>query len=174
MRTVYLGLGSNLGNRLGNLQAALRLLDAVAPTRAVSPLWETPPVGPEGQPPYWNAATRVDTALAPRALLQLVKRVEWLMGRRPGQVWGPRPLDIDILLIDGEGDSEGNVVDEPDLVIPHPRIVERAFVLVPLAAIAGDATHPVLRRTMNQLRATVDDEGLTQIAGPDWRTARYL
>jgi 2-amino-4-hydroxy-6-hydroxymethyldihydropteridine diphosphokinase len=165
---VYLGLGSNLGNRLANLQAGLRLLTPDATLVSVSPLYQSAPVGPEGQQPYWNAAAHVETALPPRALLRLLKRIEWQMGRRPAVVWSARPLDMDILLLDGER------VDEPDLVVPHPRLAERPFVLVPLAEIAPEITHPVLGRTIRELKDAAGDSGLQLVAGQEWRALRYL
>lgn len=165
---VYLGLGSNLGNRLGNLQAGLRRLRPAVRLEAVSSLYQSEPVGPPGQPPYWNAAARVETSLAPRDLLRLIKRVEWEMGRRPGVVWGPRPLDIDILLADGL------VLDGPELTVPHPRLAERGFVLVPLAEIAATVEHPTLHRPMIALRDAVGDTGLAPVAGPEWLNSRYL
>jgi 2-amino-4-hydroxy-6-hydroxymethyldihydropteridine diphosphokinase len=165
---VYLALGANLGNRLANLQDGLRLLGDRARVERVSSLYETGAVGPAGQPPYWNAAALVETDLAPRDLLTLVKRIEWAMGRRPGERWGPRPLDIDLLFV---GDRH---IAEPDLEIPHPRIAERAFVVVPLADIAGDVVHPVLGQTVAALRAAVDDADVRRIAGPEWLSPRYL
>lgn len=165
---VYLGLGANLGNRLGNLQAGMRRLEGAVRLVAVSSLYESEPVGPPGQPPYWNAAACVETAVRPRALLALIKRIEWEMGRRPGPVWGPRPLDIDILLVDGER------LAGPELVVPHPRLAERSFVLVPLAEIAPNGGHPVLDRTIRACRDAVGDAGLMRLAGPEWLGLRYL
>ena len=165
---VYLGLSSNLGNRLGNLQAGLRRLRDVARPGGVSSLYETEPVGPPGQPPYWNAAAAVETDEAPPALLAHIKRIEWEMGRRPAEVWGPRPLDIDILLADGEQ------LATPDLTIPHPRLAERSFVLVPLADIAPHVLHPALGRTIAELRDAPGQAGLQRIAGPEWLGLRYL
>ncbi len=165
---VYLGLGANLGNRLANLQDGLRRLEAEAPVAAVSSLYESEPVGPPGQPRYLNAAARLDTALAARPLLVALKRIEWEMGRRPGVVWGPRPLDMDILLY---GDEQ---IDEPDLVVPHPRMAERPFVLVPLAEIAPDVHHPVLGATIAALRDAAGEAGLRRLAGPEWLRLRAL
>ena len=101
---VYIGLGSNLGNREGNLRMALRLLEPLCRVEAVSALYETAPVGVEDQPPFYNAACRVATGLEPEALLRFLQRVEFEVGRRPGGPrWGPRPIDLDILLYGDQG-----------------------------------------------------------------------
>jgi 2-amino-4-hydroxy-6-hydroxymethyldihydropteridine diphosphokinase len=142
MNTVraYLGLGSNLGDRHGNLRKALAMLDAREgiDVAEASTFIETDPVGgPEGQPKFVNAAVAVDTTLSPRELLGACQEVERALGRErgPDEVrWGPRTIDIDILLYGKQ------VVDEPDLRIPHPRMHEREFVLVPLAQIAPEIT----------------------------------
>jgi 2-amino-4-hydroxy-6-hydroxymethyldihydropteridine diphosphokinase len=129
VRRAYLGLGSNLGDRAAFLQGAV---DGLATTDgievvAVSPVYETEPVGGPEQPEYLNAVVAVDTALTPRQLLEVAQRLEDAAGRVRGEQWGPRTLDVDVLLV---GDEH---VDEPDLVVPHPRLYERAFVMVPLA-----------------------------------------
>jgi 2-amino-4-hydroxy-6-hydroxymethyldihydropteridine diphosphokinase len=125
----YLGLGSNVGNRLAHLQGAL---DGLASTPevtvvAVSPVYETTPVGGPPQDDYLNAVVALDTELGPRALLDLAHMLEARAQRVRAERWGPRTLDVDVLIV---GDAH---VDEPDLVVPHPRLRERAFVLVPLA-----------------------------------------
>jgi 2-amino-4-hydroxy-6-hydroxymethyldihydropteridine diphosphokinase len=129
VRRAYLGLGSNVGDRAGALQAAVDGLGAAdgVTVVAVSPVYETDPVGGPEQPEYLNAVVAVDTDRTARELLEVAKRLEHEAGRVPGERWGPRPLDVDVLLV---GDDE---VDEPDLVVPHPRLYERAFVMVPLA-----------------------------------------
>jgi len=150
MATVYLGLGSNLGDRRGNLDAALAALRANPAVRvlAVSPFIETAPVGgPPGQGPYLNGAAAVETDLAPADLLAALKRIERALGRREGPRWGPRPVDLDILLFGAL------VLDTADLTIPHPRLRERRFVLEPLAAIAPDARDPVTGLTVRELVA---------------------
>lgn len=159
-----LGLGSNLGNRLANLQDALRRLEPDVRITAVSSLYESGAVGPAGQPPYLNAAAAAMTALDPHELLRRIKRVEWDLGRRPGPRWGPRPVDIDILSIDDV------MLDDPDLTIPHPRIAERPFVLAPLAEIAPDLLLTG-GLTVTQAAVAADREELRLVAGPEWRDA---
>jgi len=140
MTTVYLGLGSNLGDRRRNLEAALDALRAhpqIAVT-AVSSFLETDPVGgPPGQGRFLNAAAKIETDLSPEALLEELKRVERALGRREGPRWSPREIDLDILLC---GDT---ILETGTLVIPHPRMRERRFVLEPLAEIAPTARDPV-------------------------------
>ena len=125
-----MALGSNLGRRRDNLRAAVAGLPDVV---AVSPVYETAPVGgPEDQPPYLNAVVELDTERSPRQLLAVAQRLEEAAGRVRGARWGPRPLDVDVLLV---GDL---TVDDADLQVPHPRMWERAFVLLPLADLAPD------------------------------------
>jgi 2-amino-4-hydroxy-6-hydroxymethyldihydropteridine diphosphokinase len=129
LRRAHFGLGSNVGDRAAALQAAvdgLAAADGVTPV-AVSPVYATDPVGGPQQSEYLNAVVAVETDRMPRELLEIAKRLEDEAGRVPGERWGPRPLDVDVLLV---GDD---TVDEPDLVVPHPRLYERAFVMVPLA-----------------------------------------
>jgi 2-amino-4-hydroxy-6-hydroxymethyldihydropteridine diphosphokinase len=126
----FLGLGSNLGDRWQLLRDAVAALPDVV---AVSPVYETDPVGgPEGQDPYLNLVVELDTSLSPRELLEVAQRLEADAQRVRVERWGPRTLDVDVLLV---GDL---VVNDPDLVVPHPRMWERAFVLVPLADLAPD------------------------------------
>ncbi|MGB2754546.1 MAG: 2-amino-4-hydroxy-6-hydroxymethyldihydropteridine diphosphokinase [Phycisphaerae bacterium] len=153
MTTVYLGLGSNLGDRRRNLEAALEALRAhpQIAVSAVSSFLETDPVGgPPGQGKFLNAAAKIETDLSPEALLEELKRVERALGRREGPRWGPREIDLDILLY---GDA---VLETPDLMIPHPRLRERRFVLEPLAEIAPAARDPVTGRTVRELLALLD------------------
>ena len=135
-RRVYFGLGSNLGERLEHLQFGVDGLAAeVGRVVAISPVYETEPVGGPPQPDYLNAVVVLETDLPARELLRVAKSLEAAAGRQPpepGKRWGPRPLDIDILMI---GDER---IDEPDLVVPHPRIHQRAFVLAPLADVAPE------------------------------------
>jgi 2-amino-4-hydroxy-6-hydroxymethyldihydropteridine diphosphokinase len=126
----FLGLGSNEGDRWRHLREAVASLDGVV---AVSPVYETEPVGgPPGQGPYLNCVVELDTALGPRELLAVAHRLEAAAGRVRAEHWGPRPLDVDVLLV---GDL---AVDEPDLVVPHPRMWARRFVVAPLADLAPE------------------------------------
>ena len=163
MAVAYLGLGSNLGDRLANLQRALALLSRLGRVEAVSSLYETAPVGgPPGQAPYYNAVCRLVTELPPRELLRALKEIERELGRRPGPRWGPRPVDLDILLYDDR------VVREAGLEVPHPRLGERAFVLVPLAELAPGVRHPVTGETVEGMLEGVGREGVALVAGPGW------
>ncbi len=126
----FLGLGSNLGDRWAHLRAAVAGLPDVV---AVSAVYETEAVGgPPGQGPYLNAVVELDTELSPRRLLDVGRRLEESAGRVRSERWGPRSLDVDVLLV---GDL---AVDEADLKVPHPRLWERAFVLAPLADLAPE------------------------------------
>jgi 2-amino-4-hydroxy-6-hydroxymethyldihydropteridine diphosphokinase len=156
------GLGGNLGDTRGLMAAALRLL-AQHPdieVTAVSPLYETPPWGKTDQPAFRNAAARLDTRLSCRALLEAILQVETELGRERGERWGPRTVDIDILLFGDE------TVDEPGLHVPHPRLGERAFALQPLVDVAPDASFAG-RRAADWL-AEADRSGLMRLAGREW------
>ena len=162
MSTVYIGLGANLGNREANLRAALRGLWRMGRVEAVSSLYETAPVGPE-QPAFLNAACRFETGLEPRPLLRFLQGLEHELGRRPGgERWGPRPIDLDVLLY------EDRVIEEDDLTLPHPRLAERPFVLATLAEIAPDVKHPVAGKTVAQLLRAAGEQGVRRVAGAGW------
>jgi len=138
----YLGLGANLGDRLGNLERAVEGLAAQPGVRVVrsSRVYETDPVGGPAQPEFLNAVVEVETDLPPLELLEACRRVEAELGRVRAERWGPRTIDIDILTYGDE------TIVEPDLVVPHPRMHERAFVLVPLAELDADPPLPGGRR----------------------------
>jgi 2-amino-4-hydroxy-6-hydroxymethyldihydropteridine diphosphokinase len=155
----FLGLGSNLGNRLTNLQAAVDTLQTEPGLRvtASSRVWETVPVGGPPQPDYLNAVIRAETDLSARDLLDVARRVEQRMGRVRKERWGARLLDVDILLYDEEQ------IDEPELVVPHPRMAERAFVLLPLLEVDPD---PVLPDGTRLKEVRVDTGGVTPSAPP--------
>ncbi len=154
MAVVYLALGSNLGDRRANLHAAITALPPAVTVLAQSAIYETPPWGVTEQPPFLNMALRGETCLSPQALLKALKRLERRLGRLPSVRYGPRLIDIDILFY------ETLVLSSPDLILPHPRLHERAFVLVPLADIAADFVHPRLNQTVRALLATVDTRGI--------------
>jgi 2-amino-4-hydroxy-6-hydroxymethyldihydropteridine diphosphokinase len=162
---VYVALGSNLGNRQANLAMALRMFEPLARVEAVSALYESPPQPPAPPPPYLNAACRIVTGLTPDALLRHLKNIEYLIGRRAGEHWAPRPIDLDIALFDDQ------VIDAGDLVIPHPRMTDRAFVLRPLLDLDPDLTHPVSGERLADVLKRVGADGLDEIAPAGWPTA---
>lgn len=130
MTRAFLGLGSNLGDRRGHLAGAISALDGVV---AVSPVYETEPVGgPDEQGPYLNLVVELDTPFDAWGLLEVCRRLEVAAGRVREVRWGSRTLDVDVLWVDGE------IVDDPELQVPHPRMWERRFVLAPLADLAPD------------------------------------
>jgi 2-amino-4-hydroxy-6-hydroxymethyldihydropteridine diphosphokinase len=146
----FLALGSNLGDRLNHLRRAAASLHREKGVRVVrsSRVYETAPVGPP-QPDYLNAVIEVETTLSPRELLRACLDVEQAMGRVRAERWGPRVVDVDVLTFDDER------IDEPDLVVPHPRMHERAFVLVPLLELTEDPMLPGGLR-VRDLRAADD------------------
>jgi 2-amino-4-hydroxy-6-hydroxymethyldihydropteridine diphosphokinase len=146
---IYLGLGSNLGDRMGNLKSAVEKLSKKVTINKISSVYETEPLYNTEQPMFLNAVIKGVTSLAPPELLSLVKGIESALGRQTGFRNGPRIIDIDILFY---GDR---IIQTEELTVPHPRITERAFVLVPLAEIAPKLVHPQLKREVRDLLAEV-------------------
>jgi 2-amino-4-hydroxy-6-hydroxymethyldihydropteridine diphosphokinase len=160
VRGVYLGLGSNLGDREAQLLGALRSLERRGfELLSLSSFWETEPVGGPLQGAYLNAVAAGATALAPRALLEACLEVEREQGRERRERWAARTLDLDLLFY------ADRVLEEPGLSLPHPRLHERRFVLEPLVEIAPELRHPVLGRTARELLARCPDtSGVERLA----------
>ena len=154
-RVAYLGLGSNLGDREGFLRQALTRLEQAGRVKRLSPVYETAPWGYTEQGPFLNLVAEIEAELAPEELLGTMQRIERELGRERSIRWGPRTIDLDILLY---GDL---VMDRPELTLPHPCLMERAFVLVPLADLAPDLVIPGAGRTVSEaLRTLPGDQGI--------------
>jgi 2-amino-4-hydroxy-6-hydroxymethyldihydropteridine diphosphokinase len=156
---VYIALGSNVGNRLANLKNAVSNLPPQMNVRKKSPVYETPPWGFKDQPPFLNQVVMAETYMEAEPLLGHLKRLETALGREPGFPNGPRLIDMDILFYDDL------IIDSPPLVIPHPRLHQRAFVLVPLNDIAPDLIHPVLDKPVSELLLDVDRMEIVEYKG---------
>lgn len=156
LATVLLAFGGNLGDPRATIRKALvRLGESGVRIDRSSSFYRTPPWGPVPQPDFVNACAAGETALAPLALLALTQSLERELGRVPAERWGPRAIDIDIL------DYDGRAIDEPGLVLPHPRMTERAFVLVPLVEIAPDRI--IAARPVRDWAANVDRTGIVRL-----------
>ncbi|MEM1129609.1 MAG: 2-amino-4-hydroxy-6-hydroxymethyldihydropteridine diphosphokinase [Pseudomonadota bacterium] len=169
MTWALVAIGSNLGDRLGHLQAGWKGVNQITDTRVIttSHLYETAPVGgPDSQGPYLNAVLGVETSLQPAYLLAELHRVEASRGRERRVHWGPRTLDLDILI------HGAYVSDDPDLTLPHPRMHERRFVMVPVCDIAADLLHPTLKKSMAELLKDLPSEpGDLTCISEDWAPA---
>ncbi len=166
--TAHLGLGTNLGSREENLSRALQSLTASKVVQIVrsSSIYETAPWGYTDQPSFLNCAVEIRTELTPVELLELAKRIEIDLGRQSNFRYGPRLIDIDILLYGNETVH----LTQPDLQIPHPRMAERAFVLVPLSEIAPEITHPTLHISLTHLTEQVEGKEEVKLWGPPLTT----
>jgi 2-amino-4-hydroxy-6-hydroxymethyldihydropteridine diphosphokinase len=163
MHLVYLALGSNLGDRQAHLTAALISLSENIEIQAVSSIYETEPVGYVDQPQFFNIACYGYTSLSAQELLVTAKAIESQQGRQATIRNGPRVIDIDILMYDDQ------VLTQENLTIPHPRMRQRAFVLIPLAEIASAAHDPVSSHTINELLHHIEPDKITKVA-TDWFT----
>ncbi len=152
--TTYLGLGANTGDRRGNLARALEYIQNRGELTVVSSVYESEPVGYREQPLFLNMACGLKTDLSPNELFRYMKLIEILLGRKPSFRNAPRPIDIDVLVY---GDR---VIREKGLVIPHPRMHERAFVMAPMADIAPDLVHPEFQKTMKRIAEEIGTEGV--------------
>lgn len=155
--TTYIALGTNLGERLSNLRVAIQSMPPEITVLVESQVYETPPWGYEDQPAFLNMVVRAETGLEPKPLLKYLKQLEARLGREKSVRWGPRLIDLDILFYDDL------VIDTPPLIIPHPHLHERAFVMVPLADVAIDYVHPVLGKFIWELLLQTDMSGIRPI-----------
>src|ERR671925_225371 len=151
---VYLALGTNLGDRLANLKQAIAALTPQLEVKAKSQVYETPPWGYEDQPKFLNQVIKVKTYLDPEPLLKHLKRLELALGRKESFLNGPRLIDMDLLFYDDL------VLNSPSLVIPHPRLHERGFVLLPLMEIAPDLIQPVTQKSVREMAELSNTEGI--------------
>ncbi|MBL8218194.1 MAG: 2-amino-4-hydroxy-6-hydroxymethyldihydropteridine diphosphokinase [Bryobacterales bacterium] len=158
MKTVYLALGSNLGDRVANLREAIGgLTKAGLTVTAVSSIYETRAMYKTDQPDFLNLVVEAKTQLLPKVMIRRLQKIERELGRRRLMANGPRTIDIDVLLFGRF------VIQTPELTVPHPRMEERRFVLEPLAEIAASVRHPVTKRTAAEMLAAVQNQGV-------WRT----
>lgn len=154
--TVYLALGSNVGKRAAHLQTALAGMPPKVRPLVQSPIYETPPWGYTEQPAFLNMVIQAETELPPLELLKFLKDLEVEVGRTPSFRYGPRQIDLDILFYDDL------VLETPELSLPHPRLHERAFVLVPLADVAPNLRHPLLNQTIAEMLSRANSAGIVR------------
>ena len=162
MAHAYIGFGSNIDDRLNYITQALRLLvtaDSVSLIQ-ISSFYETEPVGYEEQDWFLNGVVAVETGLPVHELLALLKKIEGVVGRQHRARWGPREVDLDLLIYDQ------CCVSTPDLIVPHPEMHQRSFVLVPFAEIAPEVLHPILQHDIRTLLVNLDDEKTVKLVAP--------
>ncbi|MFB3042576.1 MAG: 2-amino-4-hydroxy-6-hydroxymethyldihydropteridine diphosphokinase [Candidatus Poribacteria bacterium] len=160
--TAYISFGSNVGDRLVHINQALQYLseaDGILLTK-VSSLYETEPVGYEEQDWFLNGVVAVETGLSPRQLLKVLQQIEKRIGRQQRKRWGPREVDLDLLIF------EQRCINTPDLIVPHPEMHQRRFVLIPFAEIAPDTIHPILRQNIQTLLDDLPTEKDVQFFAP--------
>jgi 2-amino-4-hydroxy-6-hydroxymethyldihydropteridine diphosphokinase len=157
--TVYLGLGSNLGDRHRSIRKAIELLSDKIHMEQISSIYETDPVGYDHQSRFLNAVCKARTSLEPSEVLSLSKEIESTLGREATFRNGPRTIDIDILFYDDQ------VINTPQLTVPHPRLEERPFALVPLAELAPDLVHPTSRKSITELMSEMTLDGIERWKG---------
>lgn len=163
MKEIYIGLGSNMGDRIGQVRQALARLHReprIAVCR-VSAFFLTAPQGYERQAWFVNAAAEIETSLPPSHLLLRLQSMENRMGRKRTRHWGPRTIDLDLLFFGAQ------IIEEPHLIVPHPRAAERRFVMAPLAELAPAGVHPVLKKTFAELLGALGDEQPITVIGKD-------
>jgi len=164
MQRVYIGIGSNMGDREFLIRKAVGALRDLPRTHVirVSSLYDTDPVGDTEQPPFLNAVAWVETEITARELLWQMLLIEKRMGRVRSRRWGPRPIDLDLLFVDDE------IIDEPDLVVPHPEAHRRGFVLLPLHELDPDFRHPVTGETVRRMMQKVPPNPPVRKLGRFW------
>ena len=153
MTEVYIGIGSNLGDRIANISRAVALFSSYGNIELMSSVYETEPEGLKGQPDFLNCVIKAQIEIDPARLLAVLKKIEKEMGRKRGRRNGPRLIDLDLLFYNNR------VIDTPDLTVPHPRLPQRAFVLVPMVEIARGLVHPALHKSMLQLLTELESAG---------------
>ncbi len=157
MSIIFLSLGSNLGDRQKNLTDAIAQIRSLGAIQAISSYYETEPQNVTNQPSFINCAAKLETTLSPQTLLEKIHLIEQALGRTRTERFGPRTIDIDILFHDN------TIINEPDITIPHPRLHERAFVLIPLLEIAPTLTHPILKHNLFELLALLPPQSVQKI-----------
>lgn len=159
LKVAYIGIGSNLGDKLKNCRKAIDIIDHTdgCTVSKQSPFYRTEPVGVTSQDWYVNGAIRIGTSLGPRELLKALLSIESHMGRVRHRKWEPRVIDLDILLYENE------VIQEPSLMVPHPLMHQRRFVLQPMAQLDPGLIHPVLGKSMSELKDALGSEGQAAI-----------